>query len=450
MQNATTPAGFGVQRGHPLGFGGKGDFVDARKPRVQIRFAQSGFGRSHDQGPFGRIALKVPPALALDVYDLGVRSQRGGLQQPPQWRRRFLRLSLPGELTVRLVADAGDLHQLAGHQDAADGHFVLGQRARLVRTDDGGAAQRFHHGQAADQGMPAHHPLDAHRQRDGDDGGQRFGNHGHRQGDAKDQHLQQWLAAPQAQEHDHPHDGKRRVRQLAADAVQVLLQRRPAGLDRLQQLGDLAELGLHARGHDHGAAAAVSHRRPGKSHVSAVAHGGLTDRQRSGLLLDRQRLARQHGFVDLEIDRFDQPHVRGHSVSGTQQNHIAGHQVTGRDFGFSAVPKHGRQRRCHAAERLDGTLGTKLLGEPQNDGKHHDHGDRDGFHGMAQERRQHRRHKQDDDQDVLELLQQQPPGGDSLRFPQFVLAVGRQPLRGFAAAQARGRRLELGENLFDG
>ena len=98
----------------------------------------------------------------------------------------------------------------------------------------------------------------------------------------KDQHLQQRLAAPQAQEHDHTHDGERRVRQLAADAVQVLLQRRPAGLDRLQQLGDLAELGLHAGGHDHGAAAAVSHRRPGKSQVAAVAqrepHGPSTER----------------------------------------------------------------------------------------------------------------------------------------------------------------------------
>ena len=47
--------------------------------------------------------------------------------------------------------------------------------------------------------------------------------------------------------HDDRHDHQRGARQHPADLVEVLLQRRPARLDVLEHLGDLAELGLHAR-----------------------------------------------------------------------------------------------------------------------------------------------------------------------------------------------------------
>ena len=64
------------------------------------------------------------------------------------------------------------------------GHLVAGQRARLVRGDDGGAAERLDRRQVADDRPPARHALDADGKRDGHDRGQALGHGRDRQADA--------------------------------------------------------------------------------------------------------------------------------------------------------------------------------------------------------------------------------------------------------------------------
>jgi len=52
--------GRGVQGGHALGFRSERDFVQARELRVQIGFAQAGFGGGHHQRALRRIASDAP------------------------------------------------------------------------------------------------------------------------------------------------------------------------------------------------------------------------------------------------------------------------------------------------------------------------------------------------------------------------------------------------------
>ncbi len=51
-----------------------------------------------------------------------------------------------------------------------DRHAVFGQRARFIRTDNGGRAQCLYCGQFADEGMALEDALRAQGQGNGDDG----------------------------------------------------------------------------------------------------------------------------------------------------------------------------------------------------------------------------------------------------------------------------------------
>ena len=67
-------------------------------------------------------------------------------------------------------------------------------------------------------------------------------------------------------------DDQRGARQHLPHPIEVLLQRRLAGLDGLQQLRDLAELGLHAGGDDQRPAAAVGGGGAGVDHVLPIGY----------------------------------------------------------------------------------------------------------------------------------------------------------------------------------
>ncbi len=123
-------------------------------------------------------------------------------------------------------------------------------------------------------------------------------------------------------------------------------------------------------------------------------------------------------------------------VAGPQQDHIARHEFAGRSS-ISWPSRSTVARARPLPQGLDGPFGPIFLEETQQHGKQHDHGDRHGFHPVAQEGRQHRGHEQNDDQYVLELLQQQFPRRHALRRLQFVRAVDPQPPVRLRAGQAR-------------
>ena len=99
------------------------------------------------------------------------------------------------------------------------------------------------------------------------------------------------------------------------------------------QLGGAASLGVGAdgghqrhRGARHDRGSAVEH---------AAALGQIGARCGLDLLLHRQRLTGERGFVDLEVLFLDQPRVGGHHFVGAHLDHIAGPQLRGQHIGVN-------------------------------------------------------------------------------------------------------------------
>ena len=79
-----------------------------------------------------------------------------------------------------------------------------------------------------------------------------------------------WIAPNPNDEDDHA-DPEDHVGQGLAQLVQVLLQRRVGFIGIVQHLGDVADFGVHPRGHDHPFTASVSDVGAGVGHVDPVA-----------------------------------------------------------------------------------------------------------------------------------------------------------------------------------
>ena len=232
--------------------------------------------------------------------------------------------------------------------------------------------------------MALHHALHADGERDRDNGGQRLRDRRHRQCDPENEHLDERLAADQAQPDDDRDDDEGGFRQRMPHAVEVLLERRPARLHGLEHARDPAELGVHAGGGDHRATAAVGRGRAGKGHVAAVTDREAGVVQRAGVLFGRHRFAGQGRFLDLQVDRFDQPRIGRHAVAGSQQDHVAGHELPGRDLALLPATEHGRGGGGHAAESVGRPLRAVLLREPEQNGKQDDGRDRNRLRTMSQ------------------------------------------------------------------
>jgi hypothetical protein len=67
-----------------------------------------------------------------------------------------------------------------------------------------------------------------------------------------------------------------------------------------------------------------------------------TRRQRGSLLVDRDRLAGQCRFINLQDALPHQAQVRRDSVAGLQPHDVSGHQLARGDAPFPAVAAHGR------------------------------------------------------------------------------------------------------------
>ena len=228
--------------------------------------------------------------------------------------------------------------------------------------------------------------MDAEGQRDGHHRRQRLRDDGDGQRDAEDEHLDEGLAAQQPQGDDERHDDQGGFGQRLAHPVEVLLQRRLAGLHRLQHAGDLAEFGVHAGGGHHGQPPAIGGHGAGIDQVLAVAERQFPVGQRGGVLLHRDGLAGERGLLDLQVDRLHQACIRRHDVTRAQQNHIARRQVARRDFHFLAVPEDSCGERGHTPQRLDRALGAVFLHKAQQHRKQHDDGDGDGFDAVPERR----------------------------------------------------------------
>lgn len=215
--------------GHQLPFRIERKFLIPLVHGCQACFGQTHLGRQGQQGAFGRVPFQFPSGrgrrlllafalvtriLLYSLDDFGVVAQSPDLQEPAQ---RLIgpqldRLALMEDLSSRIIALSGHLQDAAPKPDPGDGHFILGQRARLVGADDGGAAKRLDRRQLPHNGLALDHPLDAERQGDRYDGRKPLRNGCNRKADACQEHACRRLPVEDAR-----HDDQNRERERNAD-----------------------------------------------------------------------------------------------------------------------------------------------------------------------------------------------------------------------------------------
>ena len=124
------------------------------------------------------------------------------------------------------------------------------------------------------------------------------------------------------------------------------------------------------------------------------------------MLVDRERLSRQGGFVDLEVYRVDQARVCGNKVPRFHQNDIPDHQFgRGNDVRLP-VPDDLAGGRRHLLQRVERLFRLALLHDPKDRVQHHDDEDDETVHPFARVDNEgyHRRDEENDDQNVCKLF----------------------------------------------
>ena len=164
-----------------------------------------------------------------------------------------------------------------------------------------------------------------------------------------------------------------------------------------QHVGDVPDLGAHARRRDQDLAVAAGDVGVHERHVDAVADRHVGPRDGLGALLDRDALAGQGAFLDLQRRRDDHPAVGRHPVAGIDQHDVAGHDLVGGDLGDVAVAPHLGDRLHHRAERRRGGLGLAFLVVAQPRVEQGQHGQSDRGAALADQQADDRR---DDEHDL--------------------------------------------------
>ncbi len=393
-----------VQGGHVLVLGFEGDGVAPWLGSVLLGLVQPGLARRHQQRALGRVAVDLPALVA--VPQQRVVAQQAGAQQLKQGRvlRRINHQPSVAKSALGRVADAVELEYFAAGRQRLHRHFVARQRAGFVGADDGGAAQRLHRRQAADDGVALGHARHANGQRDRQHHRQPFGDHRHRQRHRRQEQVDPRLTVPQADQKGERRQAQDGDQQQPAETGDLARQRRGQQLGAGDQLGDAADLGVLAGGGDHATAAAIDHQGAGISHVDALGQRRIS-RYWAAAFVHRQRLAGQRRFFDAQIACVQQPQIGRHLVARGQQHDVARHQLARVDALPLAAAQHGGLGGQRARQRIERHQRLGFLHKTNHGVEKHD-AENDGSvdPGAHEELDQHRR-KQDVDQRLVELQQ---------------------------------------------
>jgi hypothetical protein len=270
------------------------------------------------------------------------------------------------------------------HVEGAHGHAVLGQRAGLVGADHAHRAERLDGGQPADERPALEHAPRAERQREGDHGGQACGHDGDGDRDGGQQQVADLVPAQNADPKDERRDPGPDQGQHHPQLVQPALEGGTLRADLLDQPGDAAQLGVHAGGDHQPAPAPGGDDRPQVGHVAPVAERQVMAFERVRELPHRFGFARQRGFLDLQVDRFQQAQVRRDQDPRLELDDIAGDELAGGKLAQFSIPDGPDLWHGHLLERGDGLPGAVLLNESQHGVQDDDGQDGDRIFGLAQ------------------------------------------------------------------
>ena len=240
--------------------------------------------RQHDQGALGG----VPNQGVVVQHRIGAQGHghEGGLQ--------VVALSADAlDLAIEGIALACDGEAPVGDHQLPRGHLVQGEGSGLVGADGRGGPQGLDRGQALDDGPVLGQLRGAEGEQCGHHRGQAGGNRGHSQGHAHDEQIVDVLSLAQTHQH---HQHQRHRGQRGDDdgkSVQLLLQRGLLDGGRVEHTGDMADLGVHARGRDDHLPPSPGDGRVHVGHVDPVAQWDVVATNGVGRLGNRSALARE-------------------------------------------------------------------------------------------------------------------------------------------------------------
>ena len=168
---------------------------------------------------------------------------------------------------------------------------------------------------------------------------------------------------------------------------------------------------------------AVDHDGSHVSHVGAVAQRRVGGCQRLGLLVDRFGFSGERGFLDLQIDAFQDPSIRGNELADFQNHDVTGHEFRRGDLVRRAVTSHANGRHRHSLQGSESFFGTIVLNESQRRIQDHNRQDDNRIGVFVQKGRHAGRDDQQDDHRFAELFPENPPRAATADFDQLVRAV---------------------------
>ena len=313
-------------------------------------------------------------------------------------------------------------------------HAVLRERARLIRTDISGAAQRFHGGQSAYDGVAFRHAPHAGAEHDRHHRRQPFGNGGHRQTHGEHKAAQEAVVPQQSQPEHQRADAESAQSEDASDAFEPKLERRLRRLLTAEHVGDPAQFRVHARVRYHGFAVTRQNDGGGVHHVFAFRQRRVGFEQRRRVFFARQGFARERALLYGKRHAFDQSAVRRHAVAGAQQQNVARHELRGRYLLRFSAAQHGRLLRREPPQFFDLMLGAAFLHHAHHRVEHDDRQNDDRFQVIrfalraGREKRNDGRRQERKHHKILELPQKANQNARLLFFFQPVFAVFAQPL----------------------
>ena len=216
-----------------------------------------------------------------------------------------------------------------GRHRTHDAQAVFGQRAGLVEAHGVDPAQCFDGAGSTNQHAARRQSLGGGELGEGRHQRQALRHGGHRDRDAVGDRLTQRRAAQHRQARHRGSTGERQRKHLAGQLPQPRLHpgRR---LDVDDRRDRPVRGGAHAGGDDDRPGVPCHDRAALEQHAGPFGVGGA---DRLHLLVDRQRLTGEQGFVDFEVLGHQQTRIGGHHVRSDQVDDVAGTQRTRRHRG---------------------------------------------------------------------------------------------------------------------
>ncbi|TKW54492.1 hypothetical protein CTA1_5030 [Colletotrichum tanaceti] len=340
-------------------------------------------------GDLGRVAARVP--LAVRLVDVGQVGERRHVEVVGEHAARL-------DAVLGLRVGEGLAVPLLGAEVN-----VLGLVDAVAEIPDGGVERLgFQALQLADNDVALDHTLGTRGHGDGQDDDQGGRDHGQAGGDGVDDDLLGRVELVGAQDDDGADDGdakeedgelgqlplerrshihseeasdgvgqgQRPRLEVPADAGGAVLLALDVAAARVlapEGGGDLSDLGVHARGEDDAASAALGDGRGAVGHVETVAGPRLVVKGQGGLLADGKRLARQQGLVGLEVDGLEDADVGGDGVARLELDHVAGDDLDRRDGHVSALTHRLGGGGAEGSKGVHGLCGLELLVETDGD-----------------------------------------------------------------------------------